>query len=49
MTAKRVFDGKRHVWFGGWLSGPMSIPREVYEGPDIVPPVRQISIAGSRQ
>ena len=34
MAAKRVFDGKRHVWFGGWLNGPMSIPREVYEGPD---------------
>lgn len=34
MAAKRVFDGKRHVWFGGWLHGPMSIPREVYEGPD---------------
>jgi len=34
MAAKRVFDGKRHVWFGGWLGGPMSIPREVYEGPD---------------
>jgi sucrose-6-phosphate hydrolase SacC (GH32 family) len=33
MAAKRVFDGKRHVWFGGWLEGPMSIPREVYEGP----------------
>jgi len=34
MAAKRVFDGKRHVWFGGWLNGPMSIPREVYEGPE---------------
>ena len=34
MAAKRVFDGKRHVWFGGWLAGPMSIPREVYEGSD---------------
>lgn len=34
MAAKRVFDGKRHVWFGGWLGGPMSIPREVYEGPN---------------
>jgi sucrose-6-phosphate hydrolase SacC (GH32 family) len=34
MAAKRVFDGKRHVWFGGWLAGPMSIPREVYEGTD---------------
>lgn len=33
MAAKRVFDGKRHVWFGGWLGGPISIPREVYEGP----------------
>jgi len=33
MAAKRVFDGKRHVWFGGWLGGPMSLPREVYEGP----------------
>lgn len=34
MAAKRVFDGKRHVWFGGWLDGPMSLPREVYEGPE---------------
>ena len=34
MAAKRVFDGKRHVWFGGWLNGPVSIPREVYEGPN---------------
>lgn len=34
MAAKRVFDGKRHVWFGGWLNGPMSIPREVYAGTD---------------
>ena len=34
MAAKRVFDGKRNVWFGGWLAGPMSIPREVYEGPN---------------
>jgi beta-fructofuranosidase len=34
MAAKRVFDGKRHVWFGGWLNGPMSVAREVYEGPN---------------
>lgn len=32
MAGKEVFDGKRHVWFGGWLAGPMSIPRVVYEG-----------------
>lgn len=45
MAAKRVFDGKRHVWFGGWLNGPMSIPREVYEGPDgllFIKPVDEI-------
>jgi sucrose-6-phosphate hydrolase SacC (GH32 family) len=34
MAAKRTFDGRRHVWFGGWLDGPFSIPREVYEGPN---------------
>lgn len=34
MAAKRVFDGKRHIWFGGWLNGPMSVPRELYQGPD---------------
>ena len=34
MAAKLVFDGRRNVWFGGWLNGPMSIPREVYEGTD---------------
>ena len=33
-AAKRVWDGKRHVWFGGWSSGIMPVPREVYAGPD---------------
>lgn len=35
IAAKRVWDGKRHVWFGGWQTGgPMAIPREVYAGPN---------------
>jgi len=35
IAAKRVWDGKRHVWFGGWRTGgPMAMPREVYAGPD---------------
>lgn len=34
MAAKRVFDGRRHLWFGGWLEGSMSIPRELAEGTD---------------
>ena len=34
VAAKRVFDGKRHVWFGGWAKGPMAVPREIYPGPD---------------
>ncbi|MDP6636920.1 MAG: GH32 C-terminal domain-containing protein [Phycisphaerae bacterium] len=33
-AAKRVWDGKRHVWFGGWSGGVMPLPREVYAGPD---------------
>jgi len=33
-AAKRVWDGKRHVWFGGWSGGVMPIPREIYGGPD---------------
>jgi len=33
-AAKRVWDGKRHVWFGGWSGGVMPVPREVYAGPD---------------
>ncbi len=32
-AAKRVWDGKRHVWFGGWSGGVMPTPREVYAGP----------------
>ena len=32
-AAKRVWDGKRHVWFGGWSGGIMPLPREVYAGP----------------
>ena len=31
---KRVWDGKRHVWFGGWAGGPMPAPRQVYAGPN---------------
>jgi sucrose-6-phosphate hydrolase SacC (GH32 family) len=35
IAAKRCWDGKRHVWFGGWMTkGPMAAPREVYAGPD---------------
>jgi sucrose-6-phosphate hydrolase SacC (GH32 family) len=35
IAAKRCWDGKRHVWFGGWQTGgPMAIPREVYAGPN---------------
>jgi beta-fructofuranosidase len=33
-AAKRVWDGKRHVWFGGHSGGVMPIPREVYAGPN---------------
>lgn len=33
-AAKRVWDGRRHVWFGGWQTGGvMAMPREVYAGP----------------
>ena len=42
---KRVWDGKRHVWFGGWAGGPMPAPREVYAGPDgllYMKPVREV-------
>lgn len=34
MAAKLTYDGRRYVWIGGWLRGPMSIPREVYGGPN---------------
>jgi len=33
MAAKTVWDGKRHVWFGGWCGRSMPIPREIYAGP----------------
>lgn len=33
-AAKRVWDGKRHVWFGGWSGGIMPLPREIYAGPE---------------
>ncbi len=33
-AAKTVWDGKRHVWFGGWTGRSMPIPREVYAGPE---------------
>ncbi|MDA0196830.1 MAG: hypothetical protein O2887_07910 [Bacteroidetes bacterium] len=32
-ASKRVWDGKRHVWFGGWSGDVMPMPREVYAGP----------------
>jgi len=51
MAAKRVFDGKRHVWFGGWLNGPMSVAREVYEGPNgllFIKPVPEVINAFDR-
>ncbi len=32
-ASKRVWDGKRHVWFGGWSGHVMPMPREVYPGP----------------
>jgi sucrose-6-phosphate hydrolase SacC (GH32 family) len=32
-AAKRVWDGKRHIWFGGWSGGIMPLPREIYAGP----------------
>lgn len=32
-AGKRCFDGKRHIWFGGWAAGPTTIPRELYPGP----------------
>ena len=44
-AAKRVWDGKRHVWFGGWSSGVMPTPREVYGGPDgllYMKPVKEV-------
>ncbi len=33
MAAKTIWDGKRHVWFGGWCGRAMPIPREIYAGP----------------
>ena len=33
LAAKRVWDGERHVWFGGWRTGGvMAMPREIYAG-----------------
>ena len=35
IAAKRVWDGRRHIWFGAWnTSGVMAMPREVYAGPE---------------
>jgi hypothetical protein len=37
IAAKRCWDGKRHVWLGGWMTkGPMASPREVYAGPHVL-------------
>jgi hypothetical protein len=46
VAAKRVWDGKRHVWFGGWKTGGvMAMPREIYAGPKgllYIKPVQEI-------
>ena len=33
-AAKTIWDGKRHVWFGGWCGRSMPIPHEIYAGPN---------------
>ena len=50
-AGKRVWDGKRHVWFGGWAGGPMPLPREVYGGPNgllYMKPVEEVVAAFDR-
>jgi len=46
-AAKRVWNGRRHIWFGGWHpSGVMPMPREVYAGPNgllYMKPAREIA------
>jgi sucrose-6-phosphate hydrolase SacC (GH32 family) len=49
-AAKRVWDGRRHVWFGGWSGGVMPLPREIHAGPDgllYMKPVEEVPAAYS--
>jgi len=32
-AAKTIWDGQRHVWFGGWSGRSMPTPREIYAEP----------------